>query len=236
MAGRALKYQSGKFDVRPGRPLPADLLSENLDALHAGAVNLQAHLAILQKFGVPPVVAINRFPTDTDREISELRKIAFDSGATAVAVSNAFAQGGAGAEELARAVIKATKQPSQFRSLYSLDALPEEKMTILAREIYGADNVDIAPLAQEKLARFTKLGFGHLPLCIAKTQYSLSHDPKRLGWPKGYRFPIRDVRLAAGAGFLYALAGDISTMPGLPTNPAALRIDLDSQGNIVGLT
>lgn len=233
---RALKYQSGKFDVRPGRPLPADLLSENLDALHAGAVNLQAHLAILQKFGVPPVVAINRFPTDTDREIAEVRKIAFDSGATSVAVSDAFAQGGEGAEELARAVIKATEKPSQFRSLYSLDATPEEKMTTLAREIYGADGVDIAPLAREKLALFTKLGFGHLPLCIAKTQYSLSHDPKRLGWPKGYRFPIRDVRLAAGAGFLYALAGNISTMPGLPTNPAALRIDLDSLGNIVGLT
>jgi formate--tetrahydrofolate ligase len=233
---RALKYQSGQFAVRPGRPLPADLLSENIDALHAGSVNLQAHLAILQKFGVPTVVAINRFPTDIDREIAEMRKIAFDSGATAVAVSDAFAQGGAGAKELAYAVIKATKKPSQFRSLYSLDALPEKKMTTLAREIYGADDVDIAPLAQEKLALFTRLGFGHLPLCIAKTQYSLSHDPKRLGWPKGYRFPIRDVRLAAGAGFLYALAGDISTMPGLPTNPAALRIDLDSKGNIMGLT
>lgn len=233
---RALKYQSGKFDVRPGRPLPSDLLGENLDALHAGAVNLQAHLAILQKFGIPTVVAINRFPTDTDREIEELQKIAVDSGATAVAVSDAFAQGGAGAEELARAVIQATKKPSHFRQLYPLDATPEEKMACLAREIYGAEGVEIAPLAREKLALFTKLGFGRLPLCIAKTQYSLSHDAKRLGWPKGYRFPIRDVRLAAGAGFLYALAGDISTMPGLPTNPAAQRIDLDSQGNIVGLT
>ncbi|MFO0815733.1 MAG: formate--tetrahydrofolate ligase [Gemmatales bacterium] len=233
---RALKYQSGRFDVRPGRPLPADLLGENSDALHAGAVNLQAHLAILQKFGVPTVVAINRFPNDTDREIAGLRQIAFDSGATAVAVSDAFAQGGTGAEELARAVIQATENPSQFRMLYELDTTPEEKITTLAREIYGADGVDMAPLALEKLARFSRSGFGSLPLCIAKTQYSLSHDPKRLGWLKGYRFPIRDVRLAAGAGFLYALAGDISTMPGLPTNPAAQRIDLDSQGNIVGLT
>lgn len=233
---RALKYQSGMFAVRPGRPLPTDLLSENLDALRGGAVNLQAHLTILQKFGVPTVVAINRFPTDTDQEITELRKIAVDSGATAVAVSDAFARGGVGAEVLARAVIKATETPSQFRLLYSLDDTPVEKMTILAREIYGADGVEIAPQAQEKLLRFTKLGYGQLPLCIAKTQYSLSHDPKRLGWPKGYRFPIRDVRLAAGAGFLYALAGDISTMPGLPTNPAALRIDLDSEGNIAGLT
>lgn len=232
---RALKFQSGRFAVKPGKPLPADLVAENLDALKAGGVNLQAHLAILQKFGPPQVVAINRFPTDTDREIAEVRRIALEAGASAVAISDAFALGGAGAEDLAAAVIKVAEKPSQFRYLYSLEATPQEKINILAREIYGADGVDISPLAEQKLATFQSLGFGKLPLCIAKTQYSLSHDPKLLGRPKGFRFPIRDVRLAAGAGFLYALAGDISTMPGLPSEPAAKRIDLDANGNIVGV-
>lgn len=232
---RALKYQSGRFNVKPGRPLPPELIKENSEALQAGAVNLQAHLAILQKFGVPAVVAINRFPDDTEREIEQLRQIALDAGASSVAVSHAFAKGGAGAEELARAVIQAAEKPNNFRYLYPLEASPTEKLTTLAREIYGATDVAISPLAQEKLDNFQKLGFGNLPICIAKTQYSLSHDPALLGKPSGFSFPIRDVRLAAGAGFLYALAGDISTMPGLPTNPAAMRIDLDGQGNITGM-
>lgn len=232
---RALKYQSGRFDVRPGKALPADLVRENVEALRAGAVNLQAHLAILSKFGLPAVVAINRFPDDTDQEIAVLRQIAREAGAVAVAVSSVFSQGGAGAEELARAVIDAADKPNDFRYLYQLESKPLEKLNTLAREIYGAEGLDVSSLAQEKLARFEKLGFHQLPICIAKTQYSLSHDPKLLGRPTGFRFPIRDVRLAAGAGFLYALAGDIATMPGLPTNPAALRIDLDSEGNIVGM-
>ncbi len=232
---RAIKYQSGRFAIKPGKPLPIELLNENSEALRAGAVNLQAHLAILKKFGVPTVVAINRFPDDTDREIAELRQIALDAGASSVAVSTVFAHGGAGGEELARAVIETAIQPNHFRHLYSLEAFSIEKLTILAREIYGAESIDISPLAQQKLTRFERLGFGQLPICIAKTQYSLSHDPKLLGRPAAYRFPIRDVRLAAGAGFLYALAGDISTMPGLPTSPAALRMDVDAHGNITGM-
>lgn len=232
---RALKFQSGRFAVKAGKPLPADLVAENVEALQAGLVNLQAHLAILQKFGPPQVVAINRFPTDTNREIAEVRRVALESGASAVAISDAFAQGGRGAEELAAAVVEVAQKPSQFRYLYPLEASPQEKIGILAREIYGAEGVDISPLAQQKLETFCSLGFGQLPVCIAKTQYSLSHDPKLLGRPTKYRFPIRDVRLAAGAGFLYALAGDISTMPGLPSEPAAKQIDLDAGGEIVGV-
>ncbi|HEY2787070.1 MAG TPA: formate--tetrahydrofolate ligase [Fimbriiglobus sp.] len=233
---RGLKLQSGLFQVKPGRPLPPELLAENLDALRTGAVNLQAHLDILRLFGIPVVVAINRFPTDSDRELALLRSIATDQGAETVAVSDVFANGGAGGEELARAVVEACRKPARFRMLYTLEMSAEEKMETLAKRVYGADGIDLAPRAAQQLNRFREIGFGQLPICIAKTQYSLSHDPKLLGRPRGYRFPIRDVRLSAGAGFLYALAGEISTMPGLPAEPKAYRIGLDFDGNITGLT
>jgi formate--tetrahydrofolate ligase len=233
---RGLKFQSGRFDVRPGRPLPADLLGENLEALQAGAVNLKAHLDMLRLFGIPVIVAINRFPTDSDRELDLLRQIAKDQGAEAVAVSEVFARGSEGGVELARGVIETCKTPAKFRPLYTLEMTAEEKIETLAKQIYGADGVDYLPEAKQQLARYRELGFGKLPICIAKTQYSLSHDPKLLGRPKGFRFPIRSVRLAAGAGFLYALAGEISTMPGLPAEPRAYRIGLDNDGTITGLT
>ena len=224
---RALKLHSGRFSVRPGKPLPAGLLVEDLDALRAGAVNLQAHLDIIRQFGLPVVVAVNRFPTDTEAELDEVCRIARDSGATAVAVSDAFVRGGEGAEDLAQAVIAACREPAAFRFLYPLEASPEEKIETLAtrstaRPVWTTNR---SPAAGWPLYR--ELGFGNLPVCIAKTQYSLSHDPHLLGRPRGFRFPIRDVRLAAGAGFLYALAGEIQTMPGLTAEPAALRIDVD---------
>ena len=181
-------------------------------------------------------MAVNRFPTDTDAELDEVGRIARDSGAAATAVSTAYARGGEGAEELARAVVTACQKPGEFKFLYPLESSAEEKIETLATRIYGAAGVDFEPLARRRLARYRELGFGTLPICIAKTQYSLSHDPRLLGRPRGFRFPIRDVRLAAGAGFLYALAGEIQTMPGLSSQPAALRIDVDSAGKITGLT
>lgn len=233
---RALKFQSGRFPLQPGKPLHQGLVTEDLEALRAGAVNLQAHLDILRQFGPPIVVAINRFPKDTDRELEEVRKLALENGARAVSVSEVFARGGAGGEDLAQAVVAASQEPCPQHFLYPLESSPEEKLAVLARQVYGADGIEIAPEAQASLARFCALGYGQLPICVAKTQYSLSHDPKLLGRAHGYRFPIREVRLAAGAGFLYALAGDMSTMPGLPAQPAALHIDVEADGRITGLS
>ncbi len=232
-SARAIKLHSGRFEVHPGKPLPEALLAEDLDALRAGADNLRAHLDHLRLFGLPVVVAVNRFPTDHDAELDELCRLARDAGASDAVVCDVFAQGGAGGRALADAVASAPR--ASFRELYPLDAPLEDKLRVLATRIYGADDIDIAPDAAKELARFTELGFGGLPVCVAKTQYSLSHDPKLFGRPRGYRFPIREVRLSAGAGFVYALAGKIGTMPGLPSEPAALGIDVDSDGNIHGL-
>lgn len=233
---RALKYQSNRFDVKPGKPLPENLFVEDLQALHAGQSNLEGHLDILRKFGIPIVVAINRFPTDTDRELEAVCQMALAAGASHVAVSDAFARGGAGSEELARSVQSACELPSHFRFLYELDLPLVDKLGVVAREIYGADGLDIEPAARRQLDSFQAEGYGDLPVCIAKTQYSFSHDPHRLGRPTGFRLPIREVRLAAGAGFVYALAGDISTLPGLPASPAALRIGVNQRGEILGIS
>ncbi|MFO1021789.1 MAG: formate--tetrahydrofolate ligase [Planctomycetales bacterium] len=187
------------------------------------------------QFGLPAVVAINHFPTDSDKELELLRKIALDRGATAVAISDAFSKGGAGAEDLARAVESACQKPAHFKPLYELDASPEEKIEILATKIYGASGVDYDLQAKRKLTRIHELGLNHLPICMAKTQYSLSHDPKLLGRPHGFKFQIRDIRVSAGAGFLYPLAGEMNTMPGLSSEPAAMKIDVDPTGEIHGL-
>jgi formate--tetrahydrofolate ligase len=233
---RALKMQSGRVKVRPGRPLPEELTTENIDMLTAGAVNLEAHIEIIRQFGVPVVVAVNRFPDDTDRELNAIQKIAQEAGAVATAVSDAFSTGGDGAQALAKAVVQAADQPSHFEFLYPLDLPLKEKIETIATRIYGAAGVDYSPLANRRLQLYSDLGYGKLPVCIAKTQYSLSHDPALMGRPTGFQFPIRDVRLASGAGFLFALSGDIRTMPGLPSEPAARRIDIDAAGNITGLT
>uniref|UniRef100_A0A7C4QQ00 Formate--tetrahydrofolate ligase n=1 Tax=Schlesneria paludicola TaxID=360056 RepID=A0A7C4QQ00_9PLAN len=232
---RALKYQSGRYEVRPGRPLPDALFREDLEALQLGAANLQAHLDILRKFGLPVVVAINRFPEDSQRELETIQQLAGEAGAAAVAVSDAFARGSDGAMELAEAVRISADQPRDFHPLYAVEAPPEQKIETIAREVYGADGVDFTLAARKALDKFAAWGYAHLPVCIAKTQYSLSHDPQRRGRPRGFRLPIQDVRLSAGAGYLYALAGDIKTMPGLPLSPAANRIDVDAHGAIIGL-
>jgi formyltetrahydrofolate synthetase len=232
---RALKHHSGRFQVHPGKPLPEGLLKEDLQAVAAGSVNLQAHIDILQRFGMRPVVAVNRFPTDTGTELELATGRAVQMGAQAAIVTDCFERGSEGASRLAEAVRIACHEPATPRMLYSLEAPLSDKFTTVAREVYGAEGVDFAPVASRRLREFESHGFGQLPICIAKTQYSLSHDSTQLGRPAGFTLPIRDVRLAAGAGYVYGLAGDIVTMPGLPTHPAARHIDVDRDGNITGL-
>lgn len=232
---RALKYHCGKFPMKPGESIPPELLVENLEDLRTGAVNLQAHLAALHKSGIPIVVALNRFPADTDREIDLVRQLSMDYGAKAFAVADSFKNGSKGTMELAHAVEKACEEPGRFDFLYPLDMPVADKLETIVREVYGGDGIDLLPLAKRRIEQFERWGFRNLPVCIAKTQYSLSHDPKLLGRPRGFRLPIRDCRLAAGAGYLYAMAGDISTLPGLPREPAALRIDVKDDGTIVGM-
>ncbi len=232
---RALKFHSGRFDVRPGRPLPESLLQEDTHAMRAGFANLEGHLAHLRAYGIPVVVAINQFPSDTSAELDLLRSLALESGAQHVALSAAFSQGSEGSLELADAVIDACSNFSHFRSLYTLDLPYEQKIEKIAKQTYGADGVDFHPGVIEQLTEFEDRGYNRLPVCIAKTQYSLSHDPKKIGRPGGFGLPIREVRLSAGAGFVLALTDGISLMPGLPREPAACRIDVDSEGRIVGL-
>jgi formyltetrahydrofolate synthetase len=232
---RALKLHSGRFRVRPGNPLPPELLQEDLNALREGAENLRAHVEILKQFGMPVVIAVNRFPTDTSREIEEVRRLALEFQADSAAECNVFEEGGAGGRELADAVREVSSQPNQFSFLYPDEMSLVEKLETVAIRIYGADGIDLEPKARKRLETFSELGYDTLPVCIAKTQYSLSHDPSLVGRPRGFRFPIREVHLAAGAGFVYALSGDIQTMPGLPAEPAAKRIDVNSDGTITGL-
>jgi len=222
--------------VHPGKPLPAALLAENLDAIRAGAENMKAHIDIIRQFSLPAVVAINAFPDDSERELEEIRRIALDQGAAAAVVTDAFTKGSSGSIKLAEAVIQAASQPNQFACLYPLDLSIEAKIETIAKKIYGAEHIEYEPLAHRRMQEYETLGFGNLPVCIAKTQYSLSHDPGLLGRPQGFTFPVRDIRLSSGAGFLYALCGEVRTMPGLPSEPAAYRIDIDERGNITGLT
>lgn len=232
---RSLKYHSGRFALRPGQPLPAALLSEDLKALQEGFPNLVGHLENLKQFGIPVVVAINQFASDTEAELKCVESFVRAAGVRHVARINSFEQGGAGAEELAEAVIAACDEPSAFQPTYPLDVSYEEKLDRIARQVYGADGADIAPVAQSMLDGFAAAGYGQLPVCVAKTQYSLSHDPALLGRPRGFRIPVREVQLAAGAGFVLALTEGISLMPGLPRDPAARRIDVRDDGTIVGL-
>jgi formyltetrahydrofolate synthetase len=232
---RSLKYHSGRFRVRPGRPLPDAMLQEDLAALRAGVSNLEGHLANLQQFGVPVIAAINQFPTDTQAELQLVGSLARDAGADQVARVDAFARGSAGCLELADLVVDACRQSGEFQPLYPLTASLQEKIGAIATKSYGADGVDYGEGVETRLNAFAARGFGELPVCIAKTQYSLSHDPKLLGRPVGYRLPIRDVKLSAGAGFVLAMTEGISLMPGLPRDPAAKKIDLDANGVIHGL-
>jgi formate--tetrahydrofolate ligase len=232
---RALKVHSGRYVVKAGRPLPEGLLNEDLDALAEGMCNLEAHIENVLKFGVPVVVAINVFPTDTEAEIEMVKKAALAAGASAAHVSTMFMEGGKGGEELAHALVAAADEQSEFKLLYPDEFSLKEKIDTLAKEIYGAGGVSYEPEAEALLAQFEKDGFGHLPICMAKTQYSLSHDAEMTGRPHGYRFVVRSARVAVGAGFVYPLAGKILTMPGLGRVPGGTRIDIDEDGEVVGM-
>ena len=212
------------------------LAAENLSALQQGFSNLQAHISNIQKFGITPIVAINRFTTDTIKELNLIRKMCRDIGIEAI-VSEGWAKGGKGCINLAKSVINSLESNRNIKiNLQYKDNLsPTEKLKILARNIYGAEDISLTATAQQDLADFVRWGYGKLPLCVAKTQNSLSHDKNLLGAPHGYIFPITEVRLSAGAGFIVALSGKISTMPGLPEHPAAENIDVDENGNITGL-
>ncbi len=234
---RALKMHGGGPKVVAGKPLDHAYTHENLDLLRAGLGNLLAHIGIARKFGVPVVVAINAFATDSQAELDLIRKVAVEEGGAEDAViCNHWALGGEGAIQLAEAVVKAAEKPSQFHFLYPLDIPIKEKIEIIAREVYGADGVDYEPLAELRIAEYTRLGFDRLPICMAKTHLSLSHNAELKGVPKGFRVPVRDIRASVGAGFLYPLLGTMSTMPGLPTRPAFYDVDLDLEtGRVIGL-
>ncbi|MCA8942763.1 MAG: formate--tetrahydrofolate ligase [Planctomycetes bacterium] len=232
---RALKVHSGRFQIVAGKPLPEGLVTEDLDSIRAGAGNLEKQIENVLLHGVPVVVAINRFPTDTQAELDLVRDIALEAGASAAHVSTLFADGGAGGEALAEALVAAAEAPSKFEFLYRTEDRLTDKIETLATKVYGASGVHYSEQACAKLAKFEELGYGKFPICMAKTQYSLSHDPKLKGRPEGFEFPIEDVRVSVGAGFVYPLAGAIMTMPGLGRTPNGINIDLDERGEIVGL-
>jgi formyltetrahydrofolate synthetase len=232
---RALKAHSGQFKIIAGKPLDEGLKTENLDALKKGMPNLVKQIENACMFGVPVVVAINRFPTDTDKEHELIRTHAIAAGAEDAVVADVHARGGEGGAELARAVVAAANKPAHFNYLYSLDEPIERKIEIIAIRVYGAKDVDILPEAKRQIAAITAQGYGSLPVCIAKTHLSLSADAKLKGRPTGFTVLIRAVKVSAGAGFVYALAGDMRTMPGLPSVPAGTKVDIDENGKIVGL-
>ncbi len=233
---RALKSQTGKYKITPGKPLPPELLAENPDDVYAGGANLSKQIANVRRFGVPVVVALNAFPDDKPSEIAAVRAIAKAAGAVDTAVSTVFADGGEGGLELARMVIAAAETGHTSPAfLYPLDSSIKQKIHAIATEIYGAADVSFSEQAEQQISTYQAKGFGELPICMAKTHLSLSHDPALKGAPSGYTFPIREVRASVGAGFIYPLAGTMVTMPGLGTSPAAQSIDIDEDGNTVGL-
>lgn len=231
---RALKTHSGRYKIVAGKPLPPDMLADSPEDVLAGADNLRKHIEIVRSFGVSPIVALNVFPDDHDDEIEAVRRVAEQEGAH-FAASTHVVDGGNGAMELARAVVDACDQPTDFRYTYDLADSLETKIEKIATEVYGADGIDISPQAAKDLAHFEKLGYGRLPVVMAKTHLSLSHDPQLKGRPTGWRLPVREVRAAVGAGYVYAICGNMRTMPGLGAHPAAERIDIDDNGQVVGL-
>ncbi|MBM3717680.1 MAG: formate--tetrahydrofolate ligase [Actinobacteria bacterium] len=231
---RALKAHSGRHRVVAGRPLPAEMLAENPDDVRAGAANLVKQVENVRIHGVSPVIAINAFPGDHPSEHAVIREIAESMGAR-VAVSTHFADGGAGAVDLARAVVEACEEPGAFRFLYPDDVPLTSKIETIATRIYGAARVEYSADAASQLARHEANGFGHLPICMAKTHLSISGDPSLKGAPTGHALTVREVRLSAGAGFVYPICGEMRTMPGLGATPAALSIDLNDDGDVVGL-
>ncbi len=231
---RGLKANSGKYDLRPGQALPKAIFEPDAEALEAGFANLKWHIENVQRYGIPAVVALNRFPQDTDEELAWLKAQVQALGAR-VAVSEAFAKGGAGATELAEQVMAALAEPGAFQFLYDAAQPIEAKLLTLAEAGYGGQGIELSDKARADIAALEALGFGQLPICMAKTPLSISHDPALKGAPSGFVVPVRGLRLCAGAGFIYVLTGNVMTMPGLPERPGYLNIDIDEDGNITGL-
>ncbi len=233
---RALKMHGGGPKVTAGRPLAPEYTNENLDLLAKGLPNLAAHVRSARLFGVPAVVAVNRFTADTDAEIELVCRAALEAGAEEAVMTDHWARGGAGAVDLARAVMAACRKEKDFRFLYPLEWDIKKKIETIATRIYGAAGVDYEPAAEAKVELYTRLGYAGLPICMAKTHLSLSHNPAWKGVPTGFRIPVRDIKASVGAGFLYPLCGDMRTMPGLPTRPAFYDVDLDLEtGRVKGL-
>jgi formate--tetrahydrofolate ligase len=233
---RALKAHSGKYRIVAGRPLDPKLGDEDLDAVSEGMPNLEKHIEnVTRHGGLPAVVCINRFSYDSQSELDLVRERALAAGAAACEVSEVWEHGGAGGEKLAQALVGAADQPNAFSYIYELDAPIEEKISAIATKMYGADGVDLTAEARRQVRSYTEWGLGNLPVCMAKTQYSLSADGNRRGRPSNFRVSVREVRPAAGAGFLIAYLGEISTMPGLPSEPASSHVDIDERGFVKGL-
>ncbi|MGA3127764.1 MAG: formate--tetrahydrofolate ligase [Candidatus Korobacteraceae bacterium] len=234
---RALKMHGGGPKVVAGEQLSSAYTDENLGLLEAGCSNLAKHIENARKFGIPVVVAVNRFATDTDAEVALVRRLSLAAGAEDAVVSDHWAEGGAGAAPLAEAVIAACSVPGNFHFLYPKEASIKEKIECIVREMYGGAGVEYSAEAEKKIELYTRQGFGQLPVCMAKTHLSLSHDPSLKGAPTGFIVPVRDVRASIGAGFLYPLLGKMSTMPGLSTRPGYYEIDIDtSTGRVLGLS
>ncbi len=232
---RALKMHGGGPKVTPGKPLPPEYVQENIPLLEKGVCNLQRNIEIAKMFGIPVVVAINRFPHDTLAEVEFARQAALQAGAEDAVLAEHWAHGGRGAVALAEAVAAACEKPSKFKLLYPDKMSIQDKIRTIAQRVYLAKDVHFEPLAKKQIASYEKAGLSKLPICMAKTHLSLSHDPTLKGVPRGFTVPVREVRASAGAGFLYALLGTMRTMPGLPSRPAFLDVDLDRNGNVVGM-
>jgi formate--tetrahydrofolate ligase len=233
---RALKAHSGRFKIVAGMPLDTCLEKEDIPAIREGIVNLEKQIENVLSFGIPVVVAINRFSSDTEKEIEFVKNKALEFGAFDCCVSEVFSKGSAGGRELAKALVRAAEQKSSFKFLYPLSSPIKEKIKVIATKIYGAKDVEYTQEAQEKIRIYTQRGYDAFPICMAKTHLSLSHDPSLKGRPKDFILPIRDIRASVGAGFLYPLCGAMQTMPGLPSHPVGEKIDIDEKGNIIGLS
>ncbi len=233
---RALKTHSGKYKVIAGKPLPKEMLEKNIADVEAGASNLRKQIENIKIHGVTPVVAINVFDTDHDEEIETIKRISIEAGAIGAAVTRHWQKGGEGAIELAEMVVEAANSPSEFKFLYDVESPITEKIETIAKRIYGAKRVRYLPEAAKQIRRYERNGFGNLPICMAKTHLSISHDPDLKGAPTDFVFPVREVRASVGAGFIYPICGEMRTMPALPSTPGAEKIDIDEDGNITGLS
>jgi methylenetetrahydrofolate dehydrogenase (NADP+)/methenyltetrahydrofolate cyclohydrolase/formyltetrahydrofolate synthetase len=225
----------GGPDVIAGRPLPEVYQQENVELALKGCANIIKHIQNAKKFGIPVVVAINKFKTDSEAEINAICNEVKNAGAFAAVEANHWALGGSGAIKLAESVVEACKAPQDFKFLYNLDSSIEHKIETICKEMYGASGIELSPLAKSKIETYTRQGFSNLPICMAKTHLSLSHDSKMKGVPTDFEVPVRDIRASVGAGFLYPLLGDMQTMPGLSTRPCFFDVDLDENGKVHGL-